>query len=363
MARESGRGRQRTIKSVDVDPHEALTDIWRRGALKLAEQGRLMWLLGEGLGAALAGRGQGGPAPSEDALVAQITKWIQHPPAGPLGLTADARPAVPRARLRSKRADEPADPRPAFTLDGRSLAATRCPVLWIGSGEVGSGLWGSMVLGVGTDGFRRVLGLGAGSVRERAVSEELVGDLVVRGLDVEKGVLVVTEGSRALDRALEQAWNGRVQIAHCRARLRQEVLRHISPSSHAAIQSQLEAAWALAPDLASALLCELEEKLATDFPGAAERLSRSREASLVGARLGVPLPLRERLESAGTLRMAFRKSLRWAPPGAGKQALAVGVPAWLQRTRRLIGWRSLELLAVTLQTLHKGPENDAAPQS
>lgn len=362
MARSSGRKGHPSIKKTATSPSEALS-VWRQGASRLSEQGRLLWLLGGALTAALEAQAQGSAPPSEDALVARITEWVQSPHPGQLRFTLEGSPAEQPARGGKKPADGPPYPRPVLTYDGRSLAELRCPVLWVGSREIGPGLWGTMALGVGTDGFRRVLGLNDGSVRERTVSEQIVGDLMARGLDVGEGVVVVTEGSRALDRALEVAWKGRVHVAHCRVRLRQDLLRHISPSSQAEVQSQLDGAWSLPPESASALLLELEQKLATDFPGAAERLGRSREASLVGARLGVPSPLRERLESAGPLRMAFKKSLRWSPPDAGNQALAVGVPAWLQRTRRLVGWRALELLALKLRSFRSGPENNAAPQS
>jgi len=360
MTRSSGRGASPQIKTLPKDPGAAFTDTLRRGASKLAEQGRLLWLLGEGLSAALALQAKGGRLPDEDMLVAQITKWVQDPKAGPLQLEPHAGAAPSRSA--QKKPDQEPRPRPALALDSCSLSGIYCPVVWIGSRELGSRLWSSMALGVGTDGFRRVLGWRTGSVREQAVSEGFVEDLVARGLDVREGVLVVTDGCRALDRALNQVWKGRAHIAHCRARLRNEVLRHVPENDVAAVQSQLEAAWSMAPESASGLLRDLEEKLASSSPGASERLGRSIDACLQVARLGVPAPLRERLESAGTLRMAFKNSLRWSPPEAGNRALTVGISVWLKRSRRLVGWQKLELLALTLRNLHNGARNDAAPQ-
>jgi hypothetical protein len=126
----------------------------------------------------------------------------------------------------------------------------------------------------------------------------------------------------------------------------------------------LDAAWSLPVLEADALLQGLEGRWAIESPGAGERLARSREASLMTARLEVSSPLKERLESAGTLRMAFKKAVRWAPPGPALPALKAGVPAWLQRVRRLVGWRGLELLAHTLRSRPlEPPKNDAAPQA
>ena len=217
--------------------------------------------------------------------------------------------------------------------------------MWLGSREVG-GQWVTMALAAGLDGLRRVVALMPGSVREQRVAEELVADLSQRGLP--SRLLVITEGSRTLDRALGALGKG-PRVAHCRRRLRRDMMGHLPETSREKYGRELEDAWSLAPAEASALLQELERRLAVESPGAAERLSRSKEASLVVARLGVSPPLKERLESAGTLRMAFKQGLRWAPPGPGVATLMVGVPLWLQRARRLVGWRGLELLAHVLR--------------
>ena len=219
-----------------------------------------------------------------------------------------------------------------------------------------------MALAAGVDGLRRVLGLAPGSVREQGVAEGLFIDLARRGLAVNDGLLVITEGSRTLDQALRHVWGRGVQISHCRSRLRNEILGHFPETSRDKWGKELDAAWSLPIDEAAAILRHLEGRWASESPGAAERLGRSREASLVVARLDVSSPLKERLESAGSLGMAFKQSLRWAPRGPAVEALSVGVPAWLQRSRRLVGWHKLELLAHTLRGFSLDPKNNAAPK-
>jgi hypothetical protein len=174
-------------------------------------------------------------------------------------------------------------------------------------------------------------------------------------------LLVITEGSRTLDRALERVWDGRARVAHCRSRLRREIIGHFPEGSREGYRRELDEAWSLPVVEAAAVLEDLEVRWSVESPGAAERLARSREASLMIARLEVSSPLKERLETAGTLRMAFKKALRWAPPGPALSAFAVGVPLWLQRIRRLAGWRGLELLAHSLRSRPMEPKNSAAP--
>lgn len=332
------------------DPNS--TNVWQRGASRLSEQGRLMWLLGEGLGAALAAKQSGWSPPDEESLAADLFGWTQRvlsqSPAA--WSPAPVKPVVVRGPVRA----------PALTqvmIQG-DLTNFACPVLWVGSREIG-GEWVSLALAVGIDGLRRVVGLSRGSVRSQEVAMDLVADLANRGLN-RNGLLVVTEGSRTLDRAVEESWRG-VSLAHCRTRLRREIMGCFPDGVGQTRGQELDAAWLTPVAEAAVLLKELEARWSIECPGAAERLARSREASLTVARLKVSSPLKERLESAGTLRMAFKKGLRWAPPGPGISALAVGIPMWLQRSRRLVGWRGLELLAHTLRGQAKRPENDAAP--
>lgn len=333
------------------------TDPWRRGATRLIEQGRLMWMLGEGLSAALAKHAQGWVPPNEESLTAEFFGWMQQAwTSGPGRSQVESSTA--RSRTGSPIKRSPAIP-PTLALLKDSLSQVNCPVLWVGSREIG-GEWASMALAAGVDGFRRVLGLSPGSVREQGVAEELSADLARRGLAGAGGLLVITEGSRTLDQALRQVWGDQVQISHCRCRLRNEVLGHFPETSREKWGNELDAAWSLPPDEAAAVLQHLERRWTTESPGAAERLGRSREASLVVARLEVPPPLKERLESAGSLRMAFKQSLRWGPLGPAIEALSVGVPAWLQRSRRLVGWHKLDLLTHKLISLK--PKNNTAPK-
>jgi len=251
---------------------------------------------------------------------------------------------------RSGAADAPRDQpekssqRPLLALGQAGLSDVQCPVLWLGSRLIG-GAWQSMALGVGLDGLRRVLSLKAGSVRERPVADNLLQDLAVRGLAVDKGVLVITDGSRTLDDSLRRNWGSQAQVGHCRTRVRQDVLAHVPDARRDAIRGELEGAWSMPVDQALELLRCLEKKLASEAPGASERLGRSIETSLTIDRLGISSPLKERLLTAGTLWMAFNKSLKLAPAGAKVKGFGLGVSAWLAQSRRLVGWRGLQLLA------------------
>ena len=76
----------------------------------------------------------------------------------------------------------------ALMLDGIELKGRCCVVC----------------LGVTTDGIKVPLGLWDGSTENKTVTAHLLADLVHRGLDVEQGVLVVLDGSKALRAAVNE---------------------------------------------------------------------------------------------------------------------------------------------------------------
>ena len=72
-----------------------------------------------------------------------------------------------------------------------------------------------VALGITTDGVKIPLGLWEGSTENKAVAIELLSNLVHRGLDVEQGVLVVIDGSKALRAAVNDVLGTRTPVQRC----------------------------------------------------------------------------------------------------------------------------------------------------
>lgn len=336
-------------------------DLWQRGINRLIDQGKLMWLLGEGLSAAMNAQSRGWSPADEQSFVYTCFQWVQQGVAGMSGGPAGG--TVLRAgAATATHSQKAATARPALDLRQGNLSGLACPVLWIGSRAVAK-TWKTMALGAGLDGYRRVLALVDGSVRERSVADQLLTDLDKRGFATGGGVLVITEGSRTLDKSLLQKWGPSVRVSHCRTRLSHDVMAHVPETRRDEVQSELMGAWSMPVDVALELLQDLENRLKEEAPGASERLSRSVVASLMLERLGLSTTLKGRLRTAGILGMAFKKCLKFAPPNAGAAGLALGVAPWLSQSRRLAGWRGLELLAHKLVAEPRVPINKAAPQT
>src|SRR5690625_4044037 len=167
---------------------------WLEGARQLSEEGRLAWLLGQGLTQALnTVSGQRAAAPDPAAVLAQLRGWTQSAPDNATAWQVTPSDAAARhgsnvqskskpvGRKKTKRT-APFSWRDASTrrLDDRAY-----PVVFIGSRPV-RGSWCSLALGIDLQGNKHALG-----GREDAQSFALLEEIATRGLGAEDGLLVV----------------------------------------------------------------------------------------------------------------------------------------------------------------------------
>ena len=99
-------------------------------------------------------------------------------------------------------------------LMSRTLSDVRLAVLMLDGIEL-KGRTNIVALGITTDGVKVPLGLWEGSSENKTVASALLSDLVSRGLDVEQGVLVVIDGSKALGAAVNAVLGPRTPVHRC----------------------------------------------------------------------------------------------------------------------------------------------------
>jgi transposase-like protein len=113
----------------------------------------------------------------------------------------------------------------------------------------------------------------------------LLSDLVERGLDVERGVLCVLDGAKALRKAVRDVLGIATPVQRCVRHKERNVLDHLPERDRAGVKHQLRAAWkldehALALERLRALAAELER----GHPGAAASLREGLEETLTRRR-------------------------------------------------------------------------------
>lgn len=121
-------------------------------------------------------------------------------------------------------------------------------------------------------------------------------DLVEWGLHVEKGLLVVIDGSKALRRAVRDVLGDQVAVQRCQVHKLRNVLDHLPAERHLWVKRKLTAAWAEEDArTAEASLRALAGALEGDFPGAAASLREGLEETLTINRLSLSAQLRRSL--------------------------------------------------------------------
>jgi len=240
-------------------------------------------------------------------------------------------------------------------LMNRDLADVRLAALMVDGIEL-KGRCCVVALGVSTDGVKLPLGLWDGSTENKTVTAHLLADLVGRGLDVEQGVLVVLDGSKALRAAVDEVF-GPVPVQRCIRHKERNVLDHLPERDRPAVKTRLRRAWAsdnhaLALDGLRALAGELEHS----HPGAASSLNEGLEETLTLTRLGIRGRLKKTLASTNPIesmieiiRRTSRNVKRWQNGDMCLRWTAAGMLEAETQFRKVVGYSDLAKLALAVE--------------
>src|SRR3954467_940915 len=241
-------------------------------------------------------------------------------------------------------------------LMSRPLDDLRLAVLMLDGIEL-KGRCCVVALGIDSDGVKHPLGLWDGSTENATVATTLLANLVERGLDVEQGVLVVIDGAKALRKAVRDVLGVHTPVQRCVRHKERNVLGHLPDRDRPLVRRRLRAAWALDDhDRALDQLRVLADELARSHPGAAASLREGIEETLTVTRLGVRGRLKRTLASTNpcesmieTVRRVARNVKRWQSGDMCLRWTAAGMLEAEQQFRKIIGYRDLAKLAVTVE--------------
>ena len=163
-----------------------------------------------------------------------------------------------------------------------------------------------VVLGIGCDGQKTVLGLREGATENATVVGELLEDLAARGLDFSVPRLYVLDGSKALLAAVRRHAGEAALIQRCQIHKKRNVLDHLPQEHRRLVQQKLNNAYAMAEYAeAQRALDRLHRKLMDLNPSAARSLAEGLEETLTVHKLRVPASLRKTLASTNVIESAF----------------------------------------------------------
>jgi transposase-like protein len=242
------------------------------------------------------------------------------------------------------------------TIMSRRLSMIDPAVLVIDALHVGDHLV-LVAVGVDREGNKVPLGIREGATENAAACKALLEDLRERGLQTDKSILVVIDGSKALHSAVRAVFGSRALIQRCQVHKRRNVLEQLPKEMQPAAAKTLSAAYACEDaTTAKRMLKRLAGQLETKWPSAAASLHEGLDETLTVARLELPQALQRTLRSTNlienlnkSIRVFSRNVDRWRDGTMVLRWVAIAVREATKRFRRLKGWRGLTQLNSALR--------------
>ena len=160
-------------------------------------------------------------------------------------------------------------------------------------------------VGVDEHGDKHVLGLREGATENTTA---VLADLVERGLDNTRTLLIVIDGAKALHKAVMEVFGARALIQRCREHKKRNVTDALPERLRAAVRSAMNQAYATRDTKRARRLLEgLARRFEHQHPGAASSLREGLEETLTVMRLGLPENLERVLSSTNLIENLFSR--------------------------------------------------------
>jgi len=159
-----------------------------------------------------------------------------------------------------------------------------------------------IALGIDESGQKHVLGLREGATENAASCTALIANLVERGLDTTRSLLIAIDGGKALRKAVREVFGKRALVQRCQVHKKRNVLDQLPERMRAGVSAALSQAYACREKAtALRLLYNLERRLAKEHPGAAASLREGLDETLTVVGLGLPRALERTLATTNPI--------------------------------------------------------------
>jgi transposase-like protein len=214
-------------------------------------------------------------------------------------------------------------------------------------------------VGIDLEGRKHVLGLWHGATENSTVVKTLLEDLVSRGLDSERKMLIVMDGAKALRKAVKMIFGEQALVQRCRLHKMRNVLDHLPKEQQPQARWRLQRAWAQRdPKVAEQELRKVARWLEASWPMAAASLNEGLEETLTVQHLKLQRELVRVLSNTNVIENCFaqvsyhtRRVKQWHSPHMILRWAATTL-LWAERHfRRIKGCDHLHALEKSLRAL------------
>jgi transposase-like protein len=228
-----------------------------------------------------------------------------------------------------------------------------------------------VAVGIDAQGTKNVLGTWEGATENAASCRELLSNLIERGLDLERELLVVIDGGKALAKAVHETLGRKVKIQRCQVHKKRNVLDQLPEALKRGVGNKITAAYRCGDvHQARRLLNHLARELEASHPGAAASLREGLDETLTVMEMELPRALERTLSSTnvienfmGTARRVSRNVKHWR---SGSMILRWITAAALEAERgfhRVRGHVALAKLRRALKEPDRSNDEATAPRS
>jgi len=211
-------------------------------------------------------------------------------------------------------------------------------------------------VGIDVVGEKHPLGLREGATENAAACKALLEDLIERGLDPNRAILVVIDGAKALRRAVLDTFGERALLQRCQAHKKRNVTDALPERLRASVRAAINQAYASRdPRRARRLLENLAHQLEAAHPGAAASLREGVDETLTVMALHLSEALARVLSSTNLIENLFsrvreiaRRVKRWQGGTMVLRWTAAAVLEAERHFRKVAGYKGLPRLAAAL---------------
>jgi putative transposase len=210
-------------------------------------------------------------------------------------------------------------------------------------------------VGVDSQGNKHVLGVRQGASENAVVVQELLEDLVARGVRPGRRRLFVIDGSKALRQGIDAVYGSNNPVQRCRRHKERNVLSYLPKEEQLRMRQVMKAAWRLPASQGEARLEKEAQALEKNHPSAAASLREGLAEMFTVNRLGLPAPLSRGLCSTNVIESSFsgarsktRRVTHWQDGSMALRWAAAGLLATEKNFRKLLGYKLLWILQAYL---------------
>jgi transposase-like protein len=216
-------------------------------------------------------------------------------------------------------------------------------------------------IGVDCQGNKHVLGLRQGASENALVVQELLEDLVARGIRPGRRRLFVIDGSKALRHGIDAVYGSNNPVQRCRRHKERNVLGYLPKEEQVRMRQVMKAAWRLPASQGEARLEKEAQALEKDHPSAAASLREGLVEMFTVNRLGLLAPLSRGLCSTNVIESSFsgarsktRRVTHWQDGAMALRWAAASLVATETNFRKLTGYKLLWMLQAYLDESSDG---------